>query len=111
MDEESRNILAELLVQLANGNILVLAEISRLIESLLMAIGNSYYRNRADVEDRIHDLYLKLREKACLFKVNKNAAAWIVMIYKNMIKSHLRTVQREVQWSDENMSNYGVVDE
>lgn len=53
MDERDNARLAQLLVELARGNCAVLTEIAQLVERILRAIGNAYFRNKADVEDTI----------------------------------------------------------
>ncbi len=112
--EENRR-LGELILQLAQGNIGALDEIGDLLEPLLKAIGNMYYRNRADIEDEVQSLYVKLYEKAKLFRKNSNACAWVVKIYCNSIKSHLRRRQREELFIEREISHFkshaDVVDE
>ncbi len=98
MGEEENKKLGELLVQLADGNMWALQEIANLVEKILKAIGCSYYKNFADVEDAVHNLYLSLPKKACYFKKDTNACAWLVRIYENAIKSHLRMLRRENEY-------------
>ncbi len=95
MDEENNKKLGELLVQLSKGNVAALTEIANLLENLLMSIGNVYYQNRADVEDAIQNLYLKLFDTAKNFRRNSNACAWVITVFENTIKSHLRRIKRE----------------
>lgn len=95
MDEAENNRLAELLVELAKGNSLVLSEIALLMEKILYNVGDMYYRNKEDTEDSIQDTYLVLYKKANKFRQKTNACAWIVTVYKNHIKSQLR--KRKVQ--------------
>ncbi len=115
MNEEDKKKLAELIVQLAHGDISVLEEISNLIERVLMTIGNYYYKNRADIEDRIYELYLILCEKASRFRNRSNAYAWILRIFENYIKSQLRMRKREQKYLAREISYFksdiNVVDE
>ncbi len=104
MEPENNKKLGELLEDLANGNVQALQGISDQIEPVLKTIGNIYYKNRADIEDAIHNLYVKLNDKASHFKNNTNAYAWIVRIYENSIKSHLRIRQREAKFLQEEIS-------
>ncbi len=91
MDEEKNKSLEDLVEQLAKGDISALSEISNKIEGTLKAIANSYYQNKADVEDAVQNLYVKLYEKAGKFKrkANASARAWIITIFRNSIKNHL----------------------
>ncbi len=106
MDEENNKILGELLIEMGNGNRNALTEIATRIERLLRTIGNVYYRNRADVEDAIHDTYVRLLFKAKLFRKNTNACAWIVRIFENIILTHLRERNQELEYYSQNA--YGV---
>ena len=109
MDDETNKRLGELIMELANGNCLVLEEISLLLERILFAVGNTYFQNRADVEDAIHDLYLSLVYKAPRFTSNKNACAWVMTIYRNLIKTRLRKWQREERFARENGNVFGAL--
>ncbi len=102
MDEQDNKRLGELLRRLADGNALVLNEIASLMERLLRVVGNSYYKNHADVEDAIGNLYVKLYDNAHKFKNNSNACAWVIKVYENSIKSHLRSQNKEQLFLQEN---------
>ncbi len=106
MDEQENKILGELLKQLGEGKIIVLNQIAERIEPLLKALGNGYYRNRADVEDAIGDLYIKLYQNAAKFRENTNAAAWIIKVFENGIKSDLRSMKMEREFLKENEANF-----
>ncbi len=105
MEEYDKKRLGELIVELAKGNAAVLADISSKVEQILKAVGNIYYKNRADIEDAIYNLYLKLYQKAFRFKENLNGYSWIVRMYENSIKSNLRLRQRENQYIKQEISN------
>ncbi len=115
MDDENNKRLSELIIQLAQGNVSALEEIARLVERILISIGNFYYKNRADVEDAIQNLYIKLYYKASKFKTTANACAWIVTIFENSIKSHLRIKKTEKRYLESEISHYksnvNIVDE
>lgn len=95
MDEGTNRRLGELLFELAKDNKNTLSDIYLIMCKILYAIGNIYFRQRADIEDAIQDLLLALYDKAKKFKRNKNACAWIIAIYKNLIKSKLRRRKTE----------------
>ncbi len=101
MDEATNKRLGELIMQLADGDVGALDGIAMLIERILRAIGNIYYKNKADVEDAIHDLYMKLFRTAKNFRVNKNASAWIIRMYENDIKTSLHLRQKETEFLQE----------
>ena len=105
MDEESNQRLGEWIVQLANGNCFVLEKIALLLERILIAVGNSYYDHREDVEDAIQNLYVTLYEKAKFFKRNTNAYAWVLRIFENSIKTNLRKRKREDKFLQEEISD------
>ena len=116
MDAEENKILGELLFDLAHGNQCALEGIAKRIEPLLLAIGNRSYYNHADVEDAVHQLYHKLlTEDAKKFKENTNACAWIVTVYKNLIRMDFRKREREDAFINEygeiQLSNNQVYDE
>lgn len=97
MDERDNARLGQLLVELARGNCAVLTEIAQLVERILRAIGNAYFRNKADVEDTIQSLYVLLYHKASRFRQNTNASAWVIKLYINLIKSYLRRYKRDAK--------------
>ena len=97
MDERDNARLGQLLVELARGNCAVLTEIAQLVERVLRAIGNEYFRNKADVEDTIQSLYVLLYHKASRFRQNTNASAWVIKLYINLIKSYLRRYKRDAK--------------
>ncbi len=97
MDEKDNARLGLLIMELARGNCAVLEEIAQFIEKILYAIGNTYFKNKADVEDAIQNLYIKLYHKASRFRKNSNACSWIIKLYTNLIKSHLRKYKRDAK--------------
>lgn len=97
MDEKDNARLGRLIKELARGNGEALGDIARLIERILYAIGSYYFKNKADVEDAIQNLYVLLHEKASKFQSNKNACGWLIKLYENLIKSHLRKYKRDAK--------------
>lgn len=108
MDEESNKRLGELIDELAKGNTLALAEIAPLIQPALKSIGSYYYKNNADIEDSIHDLYIKLKKKASCFQHKSNPKAWIIAMYRNLVKSQLRYNQREREYIEREIAHFKV---
>ncbi len=98
MREKDKEELAKLIVQLASGNTEALNGISTLMAKPLYSLGNYYYRNKADIEDRVSELYITLTYKAHTFKQQINAYAWVIKIYENSIKSNLRIIKREEEY-------------
>ncbi len=105
MDEENNKQLSELIIRLAQGDVSALKEIAQSVERILMSVGSFYYKNWADVEDAIHNLYVKLYFNASYFKKNTNALAWIVKIFENSIKSHLRRIKSEKKYFEGEISH------
>lgn len=96
MDKETNKRLGELIFELAKGNIGALAEIYSVMGRILYAVGNIYLSQKADIEDEIQNLLIKLCEVAHKFKKNAYACAWIIKIYKNSIKNRIRKEKREI---------------
>ena len=105
MNEEENKRLGKLIFELARGDISALEEIYRIIYKILYAVGNIYYSQRADIEDAIHDLMLLLYTKANKFKFNKNACAWIIKLYQNMILRKLEHRKVEENNIDRNIDD------
>lgn len=95
MDEVNNLRLGKCIFELANGNKQALAEIYLLTKNVLYAVGNIYFDQIADIEDEIQNLLISLFYKSKKFKHNKNACAWLVTLYRNSIKNHLRRKKRE----------------
>lgn len=95
MNEQDNKRLGELIFELAQGKIDVLSDIYLLMYKILYAVGNIYLKQKADIEDEIQNLLILLNYKAHKFKKNKNACAWIVKLYKNLILNHLKKNKRE----------------
>ena len=85
MDQETNNKLGELIIALARGDMLALDEIYKIMGKLLYSIGFKYFTGKADVEDAIEHFLEKLIKKAKKFKENKNAYAWVCIVYRNAI--------------------------
>ena len=85
MDQETNNKLGELIIALARGDMLALDEIYKIMGKLLYSIGFKYFTGQADVEDAIEHFLEKLIKKAKKFKENKNAYAWLCIVYRNAI--------------------------
>ena len=105
MDKSENNRLAELLAELAQGNSLVLSEIDCRMQRILFSIGKPYFKDVEDLKDSIHDLYLLLKDKAKFFRENTSACAWIVVVYKNFIRSKLRKKKREKEYVECEIQN------
>ena len=106
MDESENNRLAELLAELANGNLLVLSEIDFQMQKTLYKVGYPYYKNKEDTRDSIQELYLVLHKKAKHFHENVSARAWMVVVYKNFIKSDFRKRNREKRYIQKEMQAF-----
>ena len=101
MNEEANKRLGNLIFSLAHGNIAALADIYMLMVKILYAVGNIYFTQRADIEDAIQDLLILLYDNAHKFKRNKNACAWIIKLYQNMIYKNLKKRKSEDNYISE----------
>lgn len=95
MNEKDNKRLGELIFSLARGNIEALSDIYLLMVKILYAIGNIYFNQKADIEDAIQDLLILLYDNARKFRNNKNACAWVIKLYQNMIFKRLKKMQVE----------------
>lgn len=101
MNEEDNKRLGLLIFALARGDVSVLEDIYLLMVKILYAIGNIYFTQRADIEDAIQDLLILLYDNAHKFKRNKNACAWIIKLYQNMIYKNLKKRKSEDNYISE----------
>lgn len=98
MDEKTNLALGEYIFKLAKGNIDALENIYLIMAKILYSVGNIYYKQKADIEDAIQDLLIELYNKAKKFRANKNACAWIVRIYENLILNKLKHYSKEEKY-------------
>lgn len=98
MNEEENKRLGQLIFALARGEVSALESIYTMMAKLLYAIGNVHFKQKADIEDAIHDLLILLYHNAHKFRKNKNACAWIIKMFQNSIRSRLRRCQTEAEY-------------
>lgn len=98
MDEKTNKTLGEYIFQLANGYIEVLENIYLIMAKILYSVGNIYFNQKADIEDAIQDLLIELFYKAHKFRDNRNACAWVVKIYENLILNKLKHRNKEDEY-------------
>lgn len=103
MNEENNKRLGLLIFALARGDVSVLEDIYLLMVKILYAIGNIYFNQKADIEDAIQDFLILLYEKAGKFKHNKNACAWVIKLYQNLIYRKLENRRREEKYLSSQM--------
>lgn len=104
MDEKTNTTLGEYIFKLALGCVEVLENIYLIMAKILYSVGNIYFNQRADIEDAIQDLLIELYHKANKFKSNKNACAWIVRIYENLILNKLKRRAKESEYIAERIA-------
>lgn len=108
MNEEDNKRLGLLIFALARGDISALEDIYLLMVRILYAIGNIYFNQKADIEDAIQDLLILLYDNARKFKSNKNACAWIIRLYQNLILKRLRKKKTEDNYISEQIRDQSV---
>lgn len=64
MYENANKELGELIFQLAQGSMSAFEQIYKQTGKILYRLGNSYFTQRADVEDAVQDTYLEIYKKA-----------------------------------------------
>lgn len=90
MYENANKKLGELIFQLAQGNMSAFEQIYKQTGKILYRLGNTYFSQKADIEDVVQDTYLEIYKKADKFRDNQNACAWITTISQNLIKNRLK---------------------
>lgn len=115
MDTETNKRLGERIFELANGDIAALSEIYTVTCKILYAVGNIYLKQKADIEDAIQNLLIKLVDVAKKFKKNANACSWIISVYRHSIMNGLKRKSTEEKFlsaeKEKLKSGDGTVDE
>ena len=50
----------------------------------------SYLKNRADTQDMVHSVYIKLLQSGKIFDNDEHRKAWLIVTARNLCKNHLR---------------------
>lgn len=88
----------ELMLLLVDKDKLAFHEIySRYSKPLLNFFYNMLNYDKANAEDLLHDLFLKIIERPQLFDSSRKFSAWIYTVASNMIKNEYRNRQTHAQ--------------
>jgi len=85
----------ELLVRIAQGDNVAFAQLYKKTARGVYAFLYTYLHNRADTEDAMQTVYLKVRKSAGHFKAGTNGRAWLLQVAKNHALSEIKKSGRE----------------
>ncbi len=74
---------------------------------MLYRLSFAYLRNKDDVEDAIHDAFVKLLKNKVLFKNVEHEKAWFIVVMTNICKNKLKSFWKnnvELQDTEENFN-------
>lgn len=92
MTDQTRQRINEIIAEIARGNTAALDELARLVSARMLSVARSVLHSTPAAEDAVQDSFIKILEKARLFKPNTNGYAWICRIVYN---TALNTAKRE----------------
>lgn len=92
--------LEELLRQIALGSQQAFEELYRATDSAIYGYALSLMRNHHEAQDVMMDTYLKIRCAAHLYMPMGKPMAWILTITKNIARTKLRSVGRQIPLDD-----------
>lgn len=82
-NEMSKRSIDRLLRAISQGDSSAFEKLYMQTKNGIYAFLYSYLRNRADTEDCLHDVFLKIHRYAEKYRENTNGRAWILQIAKN----------------------------
>lgn len=89
-----------LLAGIAQGDRESFEHFYRATDQMLYAYALSLTRNHHDAQDIMMDAYLKIRSSAYQYRPMGKPLAWIFTLTKNIARSKLRTLGRELAWEE-----------
>lgn len=57
---------------------------------MLYRLCYAYVKNRADTQDLVHGIYIKLMQHGKAFESDEHRKAWLIVTARNLCKNHLR---------------------
>ena len=100
MDKKRIN---HLLVQVGYGDNKAFEELYLETSKGIYALLYPYFKNTYDTEDAVQDVFIRVKQKAHLFKANTDGRAWLFQLAKNFALNKLRSAKREA----EGITEYG----
>ena len=99
-DRAARQILAEMLGRVANGDWAAFEEVYRLSSAKLLQVCHSLLSDRADAEDALQETYASVWARAAGFdQARGTAMTWLITIARNHAVDRLRIRKRAVSAS------------
>ena len=89
------DLLDKYLIDLSNGNNQALSEIYDLTNKQLYCLCYTYFHNKEDSQDALHDSYLTVKKQIKKFK-GKNGFVWIFTITKNICLNKLKIKSKTI---------------
>lgn len=90
MDDQTKELLNDLIQSIIDGNSNALDEIYLIMRKVMFSIAYIILWNIQDAEDAVHDTFIMIVKKAKMFTYKNNAYAWINSITKNVAKNKLK---------------------
>ncbi|MBQ9714059.1 MAG: RNA polymerase sigma factor [Clostridia bacterium] len=90
------DVLDALLGRIANGDNAAFEEFYGQTSRGVYAFVYTYFRNRADTEDVLQTVYLKVKTGIHSYRVGTNPRAWLLQIAKNQALTEFKKRRREV---------------
>ncbi|MBQ3115509.1 MAG: RNA polymerase sigma factor [Clostridia bacterium] len=84
----------KLIVMVSNGDNNAFQDLYLQTKRGLFAFLYTYFHNREQTEDAVHNVYLKIKINAGAFKEDTNGVAWILQIAKNYALNELKKSER-----------------
>jgi RNA polymerase sigma-70 factor (ECF subfamily) len=97
---------AALIVRIAGGDRAALRSLHEAASPRLFGILRRYFRDRADAEDALHDVLVKVWRIAPKFDPSRNGLPWLVTVTRNHAVDVIRR-RRERQFGDDEAEGLG----
>ena len=104
MDKKGMNAC---LVKIAKGDNQAFSKLYTETKKGVYAFLYSYFQNVWDTECAMQSVYVKIKEKAHLYKDGTDARAWLLQVAKNLAINELRKKNREMAAGKETLETLG----
>lgn len=98
MDKRGLN---NLLVKVSDGDELAFEKLYMETSKGIYALIYPYFHNREDTEDALQEIFMRIKDKAHLYKKGTDARSWIFQLAKNYALNKLRDKTRNTDFISE----------
>lgn len=98
MDKKHIN---HLLVKISKGDNNAFEELYVQTSKGIYALLYPYFKNSYDTEDAVEDVFIRVKQKAHLYKNGTDGRAWLFQLAKNFALNKLRSKKREAEGLEE----------